>query len=84
MMDDSSARKGPPASAPRKPEPVDYEHRTTVNLLALIAIMLLAAVIYWTASAISERQKLERCVGSGRRDCFVVPAPPGNLVPVQR
>ena len=82
-MDDNPTSKVPLA-APQRPEPVDYEHRTTVNLLAVIAILLLGAVFYWTANAINERQKLERCIGSGRRDCFVVPAPPGNPVPAQR
>lgn len=55
---------------------VDYEHRTTVNLMAVIAIMLIGAGIYLTVNYISESHKLERCVSTGRRDCFVVPGQP--------
>ena len=55
--------------------PVDFAHRTTVNLMAVLAIMLLGAVVWLTMSYISESRRLERCVGSGRRDCYVVSDP---------
>ena len=72
-----------PASGPGKSK-VDYEHRTTVNLMAVIAIILLAAGLYWTAHNISESRKLERCVSSGRRDCFLAPDPSPKIVPAAR
>lgn len=74
-----SARPDAPGGSP-----VNYEHRTTVNLMAAIAILLLAAGIYWTFNLISERQKLERCVGQGRRDCFVVPDAAKPFIPARR
>ena len=63
---------------PQKPTktgetPVDYHHRTTVNLMAIIAILLVGAGMYLTINYITESRRLERCVGSGRHDCFVVP-----------
>ena len=63
---------------------MDYGHRTTVNLMAVIASMLLAAGLYWTVNLISERQKLERCVSQGRRDCFVVPDAAKTFIPARR
>ena len=59
-------------------QPVDYHHRTTVNLMAIIAILLVGAGMYLTINYITESRRLERCVGSGRHDCFPVPDPQAN------
>ena len=71
-----SAQPGPP--------PVDYQHRTTVNLIAVIAVMLVGAGLYWMFNAFEQRRKLEHCVGIGRRDCFAFPAQPGGIAPPGR
>ena len=64
--------------------PVDYEHRTTVNLVAVIAILLVGAGLYWVFDTLDQRRKLELCVGTGRRDCFALPAQKGGTPPPSR
>ena len=58
---------------------VDYHHRDTVNLIAVIAIMLVGACLYWIFTTTDQRRKLELCVGAGRKDCFALPAQPGGV-----
>ena len=72
------------ASRDSGPQPVDYGHRTTVNLIAVVAIMLVGAGLYWMFSTLDQRRKLEHCVGLGRRDCFAFPAQPGGIAPPGR
>ncbi|MBV1701646.1 MAG: hypothetical protein KGQ46_07470 [Hyphomicrobiales bacterium] len=47
----------------------DYEHQTTVNLIAVIVIMVLGAAILWFGFAITSNRATERCLESGRHDC---------------
>ena len=85
MNDNLPSRAGPagPSSGQGQPaasgnSAVDCQHRTRVNLLAVIAITLLGAGIYLTMHYISETRQTERCVDTGRRDCFSVPDPQGS------
>ncbi len=63
----------------KPPDPGEAEaraHRAFVNLVAAIALILLAAAAFWLLKAMNDRQKLEKCLNLGRRDCgdFVQPA----------
>lgn len=51
--------------------------RTTVAGALFLAVML--ALGLWLADVIAERQKLEKCLNSGRRDCGAIPAGQGAL-----
>ena len=84
MKETSESRIARPRTGPDGAgRPVDYEHRTTVNLMAVIAILLLGAGVWLTMNYISESRRLDRCVGTGRRDCFVVPDPQSGRLPPQ-
>ena len=39
------------------------------NLIAIIAVMVLAALGYWAFHYIDEQRKMQNCLDSGRRDC---------------
>lgn len=47
----------------------DYERRTLANLVATIALLLVALALTWTVQATERRRALERCVYSGRLAC---------------
>jgi hypothetical protein len=47
----------------------DYERRTLANLVATIALLLVALALTWTVQAMERRRALERCVYSGRLAC---------------
>jgi hypothetical protein len=54
----------------------DPGRRNVANLVALIAVLLLAIVGYWAFAAIDKQRKLQNCLDSGRRNCvdYVGPA----------
>ena len=54
----------------------DYSHRATVNLVAAIVILIIAALLVVAMNMIDSQRKLQRCVDSGRRDCFAIQTPP--------
>ena len=54
----------------------DYRHRMTVNVLALIVCLFLAATGAWLANKIAEMRKNQDCVLSGRIGCTHVDVPP--------
>lgn len=68
----------------RRAEKVDYSHRATVNLMAVIAIMLLAAGMFWIFQNLEQRRKLETCLATGRKDCFALPSQRGGILPPAR
>ena len=51
-------------------------HRTSVNLAAAIAVLLLAIAMVYIFGLLDAQRKLQRCLDSGRRDCISVPQPP--------
>lgn len=54
----------------------DYAHRNLVNLVAAIALLVLAIVFIVAINMIDNQRKLQRCVDSGRKDCFRIETPP--------
>jgi len=52
------------------PETEERQHRTFVNLMAAIAVLVLAIAAFWVMKTLDERRKLENCLSSGRRDCL--------------
>lgn len=70
---------------PRAFDDTDYKRRTTVNLVAVIALLVLGGILYWAVDLIDRQRKLERCIGTGRRDCGEPLAPTrGPIAPLQR
>ena len=51
-------------------ESEDRQHRVFVNLVAAIAVLVLAIAAFWLMKTLDERRKLENCLNSGRRDCL--------------
>ncbi len=58
------------------PDDTDYAHRRTVNLVAAIAILVLAIILVVAVNMLDEQRRMQRCVDSGRRDCLTIPTPP--------
>ena len=54
----------------------DYAHRNAVNLVAAIALLVIAIILVVALNMIDAQRKLQRCVDSGRKDCFAIPTPP--------
>ena len=69
----------------RARDDTDYPRRTTVNLAAVIALLVLGALLYWALDLIDRQRKLERCLNTGRRDCGDQLSPTrGPIAPLQR
>lgn len=47
----------------------DYDRRTLANLMATIALLLVAIALTWTMQQIERRREIERCVATGRIGC---------------
>jgi len=58
------------------PDDTDYAHRKLVNLVAAIAILVLAIILVVAMNMLDNQRRMQRCVDSGRRDCFAIPTPP--------
>ncbi len=58
------------------PDETDYAQRKMVNLVAAIAVLVLAIVLVVALNLIDNQRRMQRCVDSGRRDCFAIPTPP--------
>ncbi len=54
----------------------DYRHRMTMNALAFLVCLLLAASAVWLADQLAEMRKNQDCVLSGRPGCTKVDFPP--------
>jgi hypothetical protein len=65
------------------PDEVDYRHRTAVNLMAAIALLVIAIAVVWTVNLLDERRKTERCLASGRRNCTEIEAAPRGPISLQ-
>ena len=48
----------------------DDDRRTRANLIAIIAVLLIAGGAYWLLKTLDEHRKLMDCVASGRRNCL--------------
>jgi hypothetical protein len=53
----------------------DFERRTFVNVVALLAMLALVLVGYWAFHALGHSRRFQRCLDSGRVNCvdFVNP-----------
>jgi hypothetical protein len=60
-------------------ETSNYEHRTLVNLLAAVVLLLLAIGAAYVLTTMDRQWKLERCLASGRRDCAPLQVLPGTV-----
>lgn len=58
------------------PDETDYAHRRLVNLVAAIALLVLAIILVVAMNLLDNQRRLQRCMDSGRRDCLAVPTPP--------
>ncbi len=58
------------------PDDTDYAHRRTVNLVAAVTLLVLAIIVVVAMNMLDEQRRMQRCVDSGRRDCFAIPTPP--------
>ncbi len=54
----------------------DYAQRTRLNLYAAVALLVIALAALFVFNRFDDQRKMQRCVDSGRRDCFAVPTPP--------
>ncbi len=57
-------------SAREAEEKQQREHRTFVNLVAAIALLILAISMAWLLGFLDEKRKLTACIEAGRRDCL--------------
>jgi hypothetical protein len=66
-------RVGPPVGGDATE---DFERRRFVNVAALFAVLALVLVGYWIFYALSHSRRFQRCLDSGRINCydFVNPA----------
>lgn len=63
-------------SAPPPEDDVDEpKRRNFVNLVAVIAVLVLAILGYWAFNAIDQQRKLQQCLDSGRRNCMDLVSP---------
>jgi hypothetical protein len=51
-------------------EKEEREHRVFINLLAAIAVLLLAVAALWLLGFLDDKRKIQACVEAGRRDCL--------------
>ena len=65
------------------PDEVDYRHRTAVNLVAAIALLVIAIAVVWTINLLDERRKTERCLASGRHNCTQIETAPRGPISLQ-
>ena len=56
-------------------DPGDDDRRTRANVVAIIAVLLLAGGAYWLVKSLDAHLKLLDCVASGRRNCVEPVAP---------
>ena len=57
-------------SEPEAEEKQEREQRTFVNLVAAIAILILAISAIWLLGFLDDKRKLQACLEAGRRDCL--------------
>jgi hypothetical protein len=51
-------------------EKQEREHRTFVNLVAAIAILVLAIAAIWLLGFLDQKRRIQACLEAGRRDCL--------------
>lgn len=61
----------------RDPDDEDPHHRMTMNLLALIVVLVILGVGFWLAWHLAETKRVQDCLSAGFRNC----SPRQNLNP---
>ena len=61
--------------APKNPEP-DEAHRTRVNWIAGLFILLLIGCAIFVVKLFHDQEQLQRCLDSRRTTCFELKEPP--------
>ena len=51
-------------------EKEESQHRTFVNLVAAITVLMLAIAAIWLLGFLDDKRKIQACVEAGRRDCL--------------
>jgi hypothetical protein len=51
-------------------EKEESQHRTFVNLVAAITVLVLAIAAIWLLGFLDDKRKIQACVEAGRRDCL--------------
>jgi hypothetical protein len=51
-------------------EEEESQHRTFVNLVAAITVLVLAIAAIWLLGFLDDKRKIQACVEAGRRDCL--------------
>jgi hypothetical protein len=51
-------------------EKEESQHRTFVNLVAAITVLVLAIAAIWLLGFLDDKGKIQACVEAGRRDCL--------------
>ena len=51
-------------------EKQERERRTFVNLVAAIAMLILAIAAIWLLGFLDDKRKVQACLEAGRRDCL--------------
>ena len=60
----------------------EKDHRTLINFVAAIAILLLAIGALWLMRALDQSRKMEQCLEAKRPDCAkLAPAEPEATAP---
>jgi hypothetical protein len=65
MTDRRAAQEGEAAQ-----EKEESQHRTFVNLVAAIMVLVLAIAATWLLGFLDDKRKIQACVEAGRRDCL--------------
>jgi hypothetical protein len=65
MVDDKPARPARDESESRD----ERQHRTLVNLVVAVFLLLLAIAIIWVFRSLDDQRRLQNCLNSGRRNC---------------
>lgn len=53
------------------PQKKAFQNRDTVNLLAVIFLLVVLAVVYCVTDFLARQNAIEKCLESGRRNCGV-------------
>ena len=64
----SEGRAAEAKEAAREQE--ESQHRTFVNLLAGVAVLILAIAAIWLLGFLDEKRNIQACIEAGRRDCL--------------
>jgi hypothetical protein len=59
-------------------EPINYQHRMLMNVMAVAIVTLLVGMGVWLADSIAEMERNQDCVLQGRQNCAPIEIPRTN------